>query len=317
VSPAPELRIDLDAGLVEQAVQLALGGHRLERRYRIERNLCYAKSDAGEREQAFRELHARFSSELELDRPLRRALTARSVIAARVERVCVTRAPSAREEGADLFANPGASADGGECLAIGLALTVETLSDPERLSSLLEREMMHVADLLDPDFAFDPQVQFTGPPARWGLLQERYRALWRTSVEGRVARESGARNASTIRAACRAELARLMRGSDAQLDRLTATLFDRPRPSHSELLALAERGLKTASGTDQGSPEPGSPCSLCGFPNYQWEPAPESLSPEVLRAIASDFPEWQPAAGLCPQCADIYRSRSTAGQVAS
>ena len=68
---------------------------------------------------------------------------------------------------------------------------------------------------------------------------------------------------------------------------------------HAELVAFA---------VDPGG-GPGC-CPLCRFPTHQFEPEPDGLPPAVRERIRSDFPEWEPAARLCLQCADLYRARA-------
>ena len=62
---------------------------------------------------------------------------------------------------------------------------------------------------------------------------------------------------------------------------------------------------------------PGGRCPLCRFPTYSHEPEPRSLPRTVVKRIISDFPSWNPAAGLCRQCADLYRAELLSMQAAA
>jgi hypothetical protein len=300
--------VDYDATLVEAAVALAVRGHGLESRYRVERERCYWHDDAEERASAFTRLHGRFLAALELEAPIAEALAAHPSVAAGIERVAVVQSPSPREEGADLFARRDRSR--GARHAVGIALTPETLAKPSRLRMLLRREVLHLADLLDPEFGFDPEAlaRRVGPVATHAL-RERYRALWRVSVEGRLERDGAPGDLD--RPACRSWLARCFpRLTGGELDALLARVHDGPRPTHEVLLDLALGGGRSSPDGSQVS-MPGSPCPLCRMPTCAFEPIPLALPRQALDALSADFPTWRPDLAPCVQCADIYRARAT------
>jgi hypothetical protein len=76
------------------------------------------------------------------------------------------------------------------------------------------------------------------------------------------------------------------------------------RPSHRELVeqALAAR----RAGVTEGS----GVCSLCRLPTHRLHFGAAALAPATVVAIRGDFPQWDPADGLCAQCADLYEARS-------
>jgi hypothetical protein len=70
---------------------------------------------------------------------------------------------------------------GGFYLAAGLRPDA-----PERLPFLLRRELLYVADMLDPAFGYDPAAADREFPPRGARPGERYRTLWALSVEQRL-----------------------------------------------------------------------------------------------------------------------------------
>jgi len=298
--------------LVEEAVLRALRSTGLERRYQIERERCYAITDPEDRDQAFRRLFHRLFQELTLDRPLIDALLKRPHIAASIETVAIARAPSSREEGADLFARP--DGEPGRRFGLGVALTADTLAAAPAMKRLLDRELLHIDDLLDPGFGYDPaEARPRGPAIRQNLTQGRYRLLWRASVLSRLVRE-GLEPAAAYEAAQR-ELQSAFPAAGAALDEFVARLHAGVRPTHQDMLDLAERGRAAAD--DGQGPQPGSACALCGFPTYGFEASPETIPAAALSEIRADFPAWTTKLGLCPQCADLYRARHSGPSLAN
>jgi hypothetical protein len=181
-----------DAALVEAAVLLAErrlpGAERA--RFRAERDRIYESEDTDEREARFEELHGRFFVQLGLDRPTHAALAEHPQVLRGVRGCRVMPAISRRDEGADLRDDltPGAAnaLERGPVLAI--LLRPESLLEQQQLLPLLRRELLHVADMLDPGFGYERELPCDGlDPARSNLLRERYRLVWTATVEGRLA----------------------------------------------------------------------------------------------------------------------------------
>jgi hypothetical protein len=182
------------------------------------------------------------------------------------------KAISRKDEGAELFVRPDAR-------NVAVALRCERLFEPD-FEPWLAHELTHISDMLDPTFAYEPEIHLPdAPPAELDLLRERYRVLWDVTIDGRLHRNKPARLA---------EFQKVLPGSDA-----FEWLWSR-RPSHPELVALAKSVLARAERT------PGAPCPLCKFPTFVWADAPP------VEAIGRDFPRWLPAHGCCARCAELY-----------
>lgn len=191
----------------------------------------------------------------------------------------VRKAVSKKDEGAELFVRPDAK-------NVAIAMRSERFFEPG-FNGWLAHELLHISDMLDPTFAYEPEIVLPeAPPAELDLLRERYRVLWDVTIDGRLGRqgERGKRHAEFCKA--------LPGLSQEQFDQLWVV-----RPSHPELIALAKSVLVRAEKT------PGAPCPLCKFPTFAWTSDPP------VEAIQRDFPRWLPAHGCCARCAELYSMR--------
>jgi len=133
------------------------------------------------------------------------------------------------------------------------------------------------------------------------LIQDRYRVLWNTTIDGRLAGrgELSAHDAERRRQEFLADFKML----DGEAERSFQRFFKGPRPKHSELVsfALEPRGSHRSNGRL---------CPLCNLPASNLHPHPRGLHPRIVDAIRKDFPRWKQQMGLCLQCADLYDARA-------
>jgi hypothetical protein len=285
-----ELVVEYDPRLVEGAVLLAVVGHEGERAFHRERDRLYEIADSEVREAAFRALHAAWFERLNLGREVGQALAERPLVAAGIGRCLVASATSGRDEMAELFVTTEA---GALRRAVVIRVRPARLLDTVRIREFLRRELLHVADMLDPAFGYEPQLPPSeGGPAHERLVKDRYGVLWDAYVDGRLARLGWAPPGTRAErlAAFRRAFPMLGERAEAAFDRF----FGAEALQHADLVAFAARGGR---------------CPLCRFPTHAFEPEPHRLPHAAREAIRHDFPEWDPSAGLCLQCADLYRSR--------
>jgi hypothetical protein len=167
--------------------------------------------------------------------------------------------------------------------------------------------LQHIADMVDPAFGYQPTLPAVdGGPSYEHLLRQRYRVVWDVSVAGRLVRRGKLDGA--VRDEVRRRFAASFPMLGDQIDAAFARFFDAEAVTHADVLALAavRPGLEYPGGLT-----PGGRCPLCRFPTYAPTPEPRSLPPAVVARIQADFASWQPADGLCMQCADLYRARAT------
>jgi hypothetical protein len=311
--------LDYEPALVEEAVLIAIRGHREERAFRRERDRLYEERDAEAREAAFRKHHVAWFERLALGRPVCLAFTEWPAIGATTRGNRVALARSRHEEGAELFVGSPADTPAGTAARwVVIRLRPEMLAAPDRTLGILRHELLHIADMLDPRFRYEPRLPSSpAGPAHENLLRERYRVLWDAFVDGRLVRLGLA--PALLRDNRLAEFARTfpMLGPmlGPRMEETFARFFDGEACTHPDLVALAINPDGAASLSPSGArpadagPRPGERCPLCRFPTHAFEPTPEALPGDVVASIQTDFPAWSPTHGLCRQCADLYRSR--------
>lgn len=209
-----------------------------------------------------------------------------------VESALVARSRRPGDEGADLFV--------GERRTVILRLAAERFLDRANLEACLRHELRHVLDMLDPTFGYERDLGVHGRTrAETELIRGRYRVLWNLAIDHVEAPpvSDGARQRQMERA-----FAAL--GAD-QRARLAERFRDPGLRTHANLVAAAREPWAFLGEPRRAGPVPGQPCPLCGFPTYDW------AHDVPVDAIRPDFPDWEPVAGACGQCADIYRALSS------
>jgi hypothetical protein len=277
--------------LVEGAVLLRVREDPLERNFYRSRDRLYLLPDGEQKEESFQKLYAAWFVRFGLERPIREALQEQPLLQERTRRCCVLAAGSGREEGADLAGS-----------TILIRVAAARLLDAARFQPWLRHELMHVADMLDPAFAYSPEWPAgAADPAAKNLWRERYRVLWDVWIDGRLERrgwlpEGGRRRRFE-------EFAAAFPSLGLETEQHFAALFDAKTQTHASLLEMA----RPAAGAAGAAPGP-FPCPLCRFPTYKLQAGGPELA-EIVPLIQADFPGWLPAHGLCRQCADLYEAR--------
>jgi hypothetical protein len=230
--------LEVEPELVEGAVLAALPGGPDARILHQERDPLYSIADPEAREAAFARLHTRWFERLGLARPLRQALAERPEVDGGCDRGIVARAVAARAEVADLLVAPPGRP------TLLLRLTAATLGAPERALTLLRHELLHVADMLDPDFGYEPHLLGVEDARRPDpACADRYRVLWDTYVDGRLVRAGCAPPAR--RSERRREFMRafptLGPGAETAFERF----FDSGRRTHADLVAFASAAARS------------------------------------------------------------------------
>ncbi|MBI3694362.1 MAG: hypothetical protein HY238_05935, partial [Acidobacteria bacterium] len=264
MTPRHAISLEFDPQLVEETVLLRIREDRQESEFYRSRDRLYLLPDGEEREKSFQELHAAWFVRLQLGSPITDALEEQPLLTGRARRCCVFPARSGQEEGADLHqwraAKPRESAAGGSIL---IRVKVTRLLDTLRLQPWLRHELMHVADMLDPVFAYAPEWPAgTSDPAAKNILRERYRVLWDVWIDGRLERRGWLPEGDRARRF--EEFVAAFPNFGPEAAERFAAIFDAETQTHAGLLRVALR----AGGP--GGPAPGPlPCPLCRFPTYE------------------------------------------------
>jgi hypothetical protein len=295
---------------IEEAIFLALRSHPEAGKFHKERNRLYEMADPEEREHAFQNLHQAWFPRLGLANAIEKALEEQPLITANLATCLVACAPGKRQEGADLLVRDGEGLSEKERCTLRLLIRPESLLDPLALMTFLRHELFHISDMLDPHFGYEPQLPAAeAGPTHDRMLQDRYCALWDTTIDGRMVRRGWA--PESIRSERFYDFARAFPMFGDEAAPMFSRFFDHESHTHGELVTMA-REPRSAIGGPWDTPQPGSRCPLCNFPTYEFTQNPESLPKETIREITQDFPEWVPSRGLCYQCAELYRARTRA-----
>ena len=301
----PSLVIHYDPRLVEEAVfhvqrDRYVASDLDERRRRI-----YETSEPEERERLFHDLYREWFTRLGLGKAIDHALQEQPIITALVEACYVVCVTAAKEEGAELFVTSNKGFEEKRRRTLRIRIRPESLLDRQSAITFLRHELYHIADMLDPAFAYEPVLPKTdGGPTYDTLITNRYRVLWDVTINGRMTGRGWLPQTTRDQQLndFRQAFPMLKDGPEKCFRRF----FDADQPRHSELAAFA-LDPRAASGALKESGAAGTHCPLCRFPSHCFEPEPEKLDAEVLIDIRRDFPKWTPARGLCAQCADLYR----------
>jgi hypothetical protein len=273
---------------------------REQRLFRAERDPLYKIADPDRRESEFGDLHGQWFRQLGVAAPVLSAWRQEPSLA-NLGRCLVVPVSSAKEEFADVQPDRRGS---GETVVL-IRLRPPTLVDAERVVALLRHELLHVVDILDPEFGFEPHLEAAAVnPMLDNLVRERYRVLWDTTIDGRLAARGVLPLGREGRRQAEFQAAFSMLGEAA--GPCFEALFRGSRPDHAWLLSAAADPAEMAEVRVAG----GGCCPLCRMPTATLAPHPERLEPAVVEAVKRDFGDWTPAAGLCLQCADLYRSRA-------
>ncbi|MFQ5883298.1 MAG: hypothetical protein ACE5I9_12675 [Candidatus Methylomirabilales bacterium] len=252
------------------------------------------------REEAFQHIHRRLFRRWNIAAPFEAVLTEFPELLEQVQTLWVVRAATSRDEGADLQF-PGQTA------AI-LRLLPRRLLDPRGLQRLLRHELTHLADMLDPTFAYHYTEQITGIlPAEEPLVRDRYRLLWDVTIDSRLLRAG--RQTVAGREQRRSEFEVQYRGVPAPLmERAFGRLWEMPRPSHPELLEMATHPGRALFEGGQATIRflPGSRCPLCRFPSRSLRQGTGGIPVSLAEEIRRDFPGWRPDLGACERCLEGY-----------
>ena len=260
------LPVRYDPRLIEEAVFIAMHGQPQARVFRRERNRLYEITDAEERERAFQELHHTWFVRLGLGDQIDRAINEQPLLTSSVGSYVVARAPAKKEEGAELFVNPEAELSEKERRTVRILIRPESFLDPVALLTFLRHELLHITDMLDPNFGYEPVLPVAeGGPGHSRLLQDRYRALWDATIDGRMVRHGWA--PKSIRAERLADFCRTFSMLGEEAAQVFGRFFDQELHTHAELVAFTCEP-RAAIGSSRVAPQPGSRCPLCHFPTY-------------------------------------------------
>jgi hypothetical protein len=269
------------------------------RAFRRKRNPIYEIRDDEAREAAFHALAREWFDRFGLRDTLEAVIGEYPALARQLRGGRIVRAIARSAEGADLVDTPQPSAS--QPLLV-LRLTPESLLEREALRSFLRHELLHVVDMLDPEFGYERTMPKSddGPSAD-NILRDRYRIVWDVTIDGRLA-QAGLGTQRT-----RDQRWREFKTAYALLADESPDAFEywwtQAHPTHAQLLTFATAPGRSAAAHGSGR------CPFCRFPVAALDSRVSTLTEPVLAALRADHPSWRVEQGICSQCLDLYEAR--------
>ncbi len=298
------MHLRYDDDFVEAAVFRCASGRRKGipplqiARFNFQRERLYSVLDLDARNHAFARLHLEWFREWGLETLLTDPLPEFPLLPEALRLLAFRKARGRDDEGAELYVNEAGDRNG------VVALRPERFEHEAELGSFLRHELTHLHDMVDPGFAYLPDLPLVGPSLnQHRLARERYRLLWDVSIDGRLTR-LGRQTVATREQRWSDFAATFAFWTEARQREVFDCLWSNPAPTHRALAGLVcdPRQLQASA-----SPRPGAPCPLCGFPAFAWAEV-ASLTNEALDAIRAEFPHWVSEQGACARCFQMYRA---------
>ncbi|MCC6156305.1 MAG: hypothetical protein IT367_21240, partial [Candidatus Hydrogenedentes bacterium] len=143
------------------------------------------------RERAFVALNQEWFARLRLVAPVLKVIEECPDVSSSTARCILAPAYRARDECAELYGHTPTPCADKPTLVI--RLRPESFTRPDEITGLLRHELMHISDMLDPAFGYDPSPQqFLHDDGVPTVLRDRYRVLWDTYIDGRLVQEGRA-----------------------------------------------------------------------------------------------------------------------------
>jgi hypothetical protein len=204
---------------------------------------------------------------------------------------------------------------------VGIKLLPRRFYDPA-LGRFCRHELLHIKDVLDPHFLYDPNDTKVGStPGEEALILSRYRVLWCLTIDSRLTR-AGKEPVYSKEQRFHEFSTWYRKIPGRQLVAVFEGLWTTEFFTHPELIEMAadtlkvlDRAIEVEGGeiTERKTVMlmPGFPCPLCGFPTYNWvENIAQEVEPGVLEYIRENHPGWDPEYGGCDRCIEVYKLRA-------
>ena len=204
---------------------------------------------------------------------------------------------------------------------VGIKLIPRRFYDPA-LTRYCRHELMHIADMLAPEFGYDPDTKVGQNPGEETLILQRYRVLWCLNIDSRLL-IAGKESMLTKEDRFKEFRSWYRKIPPTQLKSVFEGLWQTATMTHSELVemstdttrvmdrALEVEGSEVPDHQNKIMLMPGFPCPLCRFPTYSWvENLDTSVEKHVLDFIRENHPGWDTEFGACDRCVEVYKLRA-------
>lgn len=313
------LEIVYDQQLVDDIVykglakQEASGDLALYKEYHEKRDAIYEMEEES-RPRKFRELDSDFFNRLGCDVYIKEIFDEYPDIKEKIESVHVRRATTRQNEGSNVV-------DEGRKVIIRLYPEI-FIAGINEIRRVIRHELMHVSDMMNKEFNYNVNEEFSPSPMEERIMRDRYRLFWDISVDGRLVNK-GLETTATREERKREFDSFFSKIPEGSRDLVFTKMWEAEEPmAHDRMVELSKdtnKVLALAAGdrsseeliedTKELGPLPGTTCTLCGFPSFDWveEAAKDE---ETAKVINEDFPDWKPQDGVCSRCAEYYKVKA-------
>jgi predicted CopG family antitoxin len=305
-----ELRIAWQPDFIEEAVFVTAtyhteaGDHELVRRFHEQKDAIYDRARKSQRNVAFQEFYEKQFLDLGLDTFFSDLLREFPCLRQQDLKFLGRRVWSRKEEGVELYVH-------GDVRNVIAKLQAIRMKNLGGLATYLRHELLHISDMLDPDFAYVPNAELGGNnEVEDNLIRDRFRVLWDLYVASRIKNWGH-------------EILFSLRKHEALIDRAFSSWQPKEREKIVGDMLCGEPktqgdllGIASGRSTSQGTVHVAEKCSLCGFLSLDdmgdWT---EGDVASVIDVIQKDRPDWDPAMKSCRQCFEMYRSKVGIGSL--
>lgn len=186
--------LEIDRPLVEEAVFLGIrqagadGRQELHDILRRAQDVAYSLPE-GHREPAFREFYRTAFERLGFEQLLSTVVDEFGLLGEHLSRLRIVKAIRRKAEGADLHVRRTPASEVGAVRTGVVRIMAIRFVEPIELRRWLRPELLQLQDMVDPAFAYRPDLGVDPcDPARRELVRDRYAVLWRAYVAGRLGR---------------------------------------------------------------------------------------------------------------------------------
>lgn len=298
------MRFHFDDDFLEGCVFVCTSGRRKGvaplalARFNHQREKLYRIANPDERNAAFFQIHLTWFREWGLEDFVAGIVAEYPVLSDALKLLAFRKARGKQDEAAELYVNPETGRHG------VVAFRCEQFADEAPLARFLRHELMHLRDMVAPDFGYEPALRLPGITAtQHRLARERYRLLWDITIDSRLLRAGRTVDTSLEKHRARFDGAYSFWPEPRRCE-VFDTLWNDPHPTHAKLVAHAAdpRDLAHTQG-----PQTGAACPLCGFPTFRWT-AEEQFPPAMINRITEEFPTWTPPQSACLRCHETYEA---------
>ena len=307
------MKIEYDSTLIDDVVFLevqrreAEGNLELLRKYRRRLDPLYEELPPAERDKGFASAHFHFFAQLGFEKLLPEIVAEYPCLIEAVHLTVVRKATSHVDEGAELFVRREHRSGPQQMNTVVVKVRPQRFVGRASLGPFLRHELMHVSDMVDGEFGYDPGFRLPGrTQAEENLLKDRYQILWDITIDGRITRAG--KEPLVAKSEWEQTFYRLFPSkSSMEFEEIWSVTG----PTHGLLIGIAGSKFmrEAARGRVGGEKMPGSPCPLCGFPTHDWAGRDMELLAETEELIREDFPTWTPESGVCGHCFELYQSK--------